>query len=547
MPIRRLKPTMLGAVAALTLAAAAPAHAEWLRAESEHFIVYGDVNEGELRSYVRKVERFDSVLRLYYPIANEHEAPKLEIYLAHGGEDMRRISPGIDSSIAGYYSPNAEHVYAVVDLEKSEGDKTLFHEYGHHFMLVHLAGAYPAWFVEGFAEYYSTADLTPGRIKVGLESRGRVNSLRGAVNTWVPMEVILGRSVSQLRGQQGYGFYAQSWLLMNYMMSSPERQQMLRRYLQLVLGGTESVAAMTEATGRTPQQLQLDVRSYLYLITSYTLQQPMPEAQVAITRLGSGADDLVWLGLRMDRSLASASRLRDPAPIEAREGETAQQTARRAENLAEARADYLQGTALARSTAARHAGDPMAAIVLAKAEMAAGNWTEAGAALSSLTAEDSTNAEGLRLAAVALLERHRAEGTSEEEKVGLLRDARRLLARSVQADPEDFRTYLALDFSRWGQPGYPNENDLNTLLAAEEYAPQVRETRYRAAQGLIQAGINQQAIELLEPIANDPHGGSNNASVRALLNRARVAAGLQADTSAPPPEDEATGAEDQGS
>lgn len=547
MLFRRLKPTLLGAVAALSLSAALPAHAEWLRAESEHFIVYGDVSEGDLRSYVRKVERFNAVLRLYYPIANEHEAPKLEIYLAQGGADMRRISPSISSGIAGFYSPSAEHVYAVVDLQKSEGDKTLFHEYGHHFMLVYLPGAYPAWFVEGFAEYYSTADLTPGRIRVGIESRGRVNSLRGAVNTWVPMDVLLGRSVGQLRGQQGYGFYAQSWLLMNYMMSTPERQQMLRRYLQLVLGGTESVAAMTEATGRTPQQLQLDVRSYLYLITVYTLQQPIPEAEVAIERLGSGADDLIWLGLRMDRSLGSASRLRNPDPIEAREGETAEQTAERAENLAEARADFLEGIALARSTAARHPGDPMAALVLAKAEMAAGEWAAATTALEPLTAESSTNAEGLRLAGMAMLERAKAEDASDEERAAHLRDARRLLGRSLQADPEDFRTYLALDDSRQGQAGYPNDNDLNTLLAAEEYAPQVRATRYRAAQALVQAGVNQQAIELLEPIANDPHGGSNNATVRTLLNRARVNAGLMPDTSEAPPESDDAGEEPEGS
>ena len=37
----------------------------------------------------------------------------------------------------------------------STADVILFHEYVHHFMLQHFSVAYPAWFVEGYAELFS--------------------------------------------------------------------------------------------------------------------------------------------------------------------------------------------------------------------------------------------------------------------------------------------------------------------------------------------------------------------------------------------------------
>ena len=39
------------------------------------------------------------------------------------------------------------------------GQLVLFHEYAHHFMLQYAPAAYPAWYVEGFAEVVSTASF----------------------------------------------------------------------------------------------------------------------------------------------------------------------------------------------------------------------------------------------------------------------------------------------------------------------------------------------------------------------------------------------------
>ena len=60
-----MRSRLWSAVAALLILMMSPGavRAEWLRAESERFIVYSDSDERVLRSYVQNLETFDRVLR----------------------------------------------------------------------------------------------------------------------------------------------------------------------------------------------------------------------------------------------------------------------------------------------------------------------------------------------------------------------------------------------------------------------------------------------------------------------------------------------------
>ena len=70
------------AATVLMLLAVSPARADWLRAESERFIIYSDGDERTLRHYVQKLETFDRVLRLFMGLSMDEAPPrKLPIYL----------------------------------------------------------------------------------------------------------------------------------------------------------------------------------------------------------------------------------------------------------------------------------------------------------------------------------------------------------------------------------------------------------------------------------------------------------------------------------
>jgi len=508
----RLRRLSAGAACGALLAAVAvaPAHAEWLKAESPHFIVYGDVSEGEMRSYIRKVERFDALLRLWWPPQTDIEAPRLSIYLADGREDMRKVWPDIPANVGGFYTPGEARTFAVTGGRGAENDDTLFHEYGHHFMHQYLTAAYPGWFVEGFAEYFATADLTPGHMRVGLPDPGRMYSLQMGFNSWLPMATVL-RSRPLEIGNRGHFYYAQAWALTNYFMSTPERRAALGRYLGAVMAGGDPVASLQPATGRTPDQLQTDVLSYLNGGVKYLSQDhEFAPADVTITRLPPSARDLLWLDLRLARFVPED---------------------RRAGNLAEAQ-----------RAAARYPGDALAARVLAQAHLDLQQDEQAVEVLTAAVASGLDDPQTLQMQAIAMMDLGDSiEAADPDRKVRLYGSARAALSRAYQADASDYRTYLALSRSREDAPGFPTENDLETLRLGSSLAPQVQGLALRTAQALMAREHYAEAIRYLTPVANNPHGGEGLAPIRALLAEARLKAGLEpgADEGGPV-EDEAT-------
>lgn len=490
---------------------ASPAHAEWRKGESEHFIVYGDTSERGMRTFVQKLERFDQVMRLYLPLQSDYIAPKLPVYLARNTNDMRAVWPDIPPTVGGFYARSPERIFAVVGSD-GEGDTVLLHEYAHHYMYQGFTAPYPAWFIEGFAEYYATADVDSDRVRIGRHSPGRMNSLTQGANSWAPMEALL-RNTRTGRGRiEGHAFYAQAWALTHYLMSTPERKAMLGEYLRAVAGGADPVEAVQPAFGRTPNQLQSDVQSYLLgPISNFTPQHQFTEADVTVTLLTPAEQDSLWLDLRLARFV----------PEDQREG-----------NLAEALA-----------LAAKWPGEPLPGRVLAQAYLDLKRPAEAVATMAPLAASHPEDAPTLRLLAVSLMD----QGDAAEDgnvRAALYGQARTHLARAYQKDASDFRIYTDLARNRSIAPGYPNDNDLETLLIAAELAPQLSGVRMQAARALLRRDMPQEAIAMLRPIAADPHGSGLKA-VRELLAEAYAAAGQVAGSDAAPQEgDEDTGAEE---
>lgn len=493
--------TMAMAAVASFLLFGAPAHAEWRKATSEHFVIYGDVSESGLRNYAQKVERFDQMLRIWFPPQDSTLiTPRLAIYLANGQTDMKKIWPDIPDNVDGFYTPGEERIFAVTGGTGAENDQTLFHEYGHHYMQQNMTGAYPGWFVEGFAEYFSTADLSPGRMRVGLNNPGRMNSLSMGANSWMPMEQVL-RSRSFDTGSRGHLYYAESWALTHYLLSTPERRTKLGLYLAAVMSGRDPVDALTGTIDRTPAQLQDDVRRYLSGPINFLSEaHQFPLSEVTVATLSPAEAELVWLDLRLARFVAEELR---------------------AGNLAEAQ-----------RIAARYPGDPMAARVLAQAHLDMKQPEDAVNVMRPIVEAHPDEPLGLRFFATTLMDAGDAarESGDADRRRALYAEARSALGRAYAADSMDYRTYLALSRNRRGASNFPSDNDLEILRTGVELAPQVSNLRYQAAQAMMSRGQYRQAVVYLMPLANNPHGGEQLNEVRALLQEAMQKAGMTATT-----------------
>lgn len=461
----------------------AAAQAAWIRAETERFIVYGDGRDKAARNLAERLTMFDTALRILNPsVLKKAPGRKLEVYLVADGREMRRVDPRLGERIGGFYRAAPQATFAVVRTGAGpmDVDDVLFHEYAHHFMLENFPSAYPGWFIEGWAEYFMTAEVTSKGIKVGGYNENRAYWLFAA--PWLPLETVLSKAPFEIEPAKRHLYYGQAWLLMHYMRGDPARVDQINKAIRAIAAGEPSAKAMRDATGLTTLELTKALRGYRKLPMMMVTPPMAGPTQVTITPLPATAEAFLLDNLR----LATASVAQPDAAL-----------------LADIR-----------TRAARYPGDRLAELTLARAEFNFGD-TAAGEAIAQRRLKEAPeDVELLYLAGMGqILAAERAPDTHVER----LRAARKLLGKAYALDQDDYRILLAYAYSRSAEPAYPTENDLNVLLEARALAPSVQMTSVWAGAALIKRDRRDQAVGMLSGVGNDPHGGRLAAQARALL------------------------------
>ncbi|MBW3558589.1 MAG: DUF1570 domain-containing protein [Proteobacteria bacterium] len=477
---------------ALVAVSAGEAQAAWRRAESAHFVVYSEGGDGALRAYVDELEVFDGLLRREFGVRpDEAGSGKLTIYLVDGLGDLRRVWPDLQRSVTGFYSAGTDDIYAVASTGR-EAAHTIQHEYMHHFMLQHRPYPYPAWLVEGVAEYWATTDIARDAVTVGKFDRNRALGLANL--PWLPLDVVLGRRPEELRDSQAQGmYYAQAWLLTHYLARDPKRRPQLLAYMTAVgEKGADPVKAMETATGMSVRALEDQLRRYFtgrIVSERYAVTGQRKTAPMTVSVMPPSADELLLESQALKRTLSPA------------EG---------AAMLAKVRA-----------AAVRHGADRLARLALARAELAYGDRAAGDAALGAYLKTNLDDAEALTVLAESKLDAAEKDGARRN---ALHNEARRLLNRAYKAEPRRYQTIYALARARSNAPDYPTDADLETLAVAHELAPQVAAIRLQTAQVALRRNDRALAVRLLTPLVNGPHGGAEVERARALLAQARAQA-----------------------
>lgn len=490
----------LAAIAATDVASAAET-SRWKRAESVRFVVYSDGNEEVLADYVRRLEDFDMVLRVMHGMPVDEAPPrKLDIYLVNDLRALRRAYPTAGDTIRGYYTATEVDILAVAlrgRVSDKETDDTVLHEYVHHFMKQYFNFAYAPWLVEGYAEYFMTTQFKADSIIVG-----GINSNRGQwlMNTaWPPLEGLLTKSYGELKGADQEMYYPQAWLLTHYMMSDPARYAQLQTYMKSVGEGVPGVTAMEQATGKTLAVLQVDLRAYTRtnLPVRVFIRKRQHVVEVRTSAMPASADDFLLERARLVQPLAK-----------------------------EDRAAYIEDLT---RRAARYPGDPLATLTLARAKLQAQDPVGAQGVLDPWLARNPEDVEALQMKAEALMN---AGDDDPAQREALYKDAQGVLGRAFKLDGGRYQVLLAYARSRRLSPGYPSQNVMDVLLAANDLAPQVGAVTLAAVNVLTMRREYAQAVTLLKPLANDPHGGGEGSSARQFLARLEQLAAAQSTRSA---------------
>lgn len=257
-------------VAAFLFVFSSPAAAEWWEAETAHFVVKSRASESDAREYALEMEQFDAVLRtlqgMETGVGEASRANKPTIYRFGRPRDMARIADLPGSGIGGFFIPRAGNsvAFAPTRFPRDKSAKTswqiredprarfdpravLLHEYTHYFMLQHFPGAYPRWYVEGFAETLATLRVNDdGSFHVGDPPQYRAAQVFQLQD--FPLDEMLDDN-HKLTGLDALQHYATGWLLTHYMSFDPARLPKLRAYLVALANGEDSLTAAKRELG----------------------------------------------------------------------------------------------------------------------------------------------------------------------------------------------------------------------------------------------------------------------------------------------------------
>ncbi len=481
------------------------ASAAWFKATSDHFIVYSEGSAESVRNYIQKLENFDAVLSAATGRSSEPAANKLTIFVVSNISAVQKQVGGKATNIAGFYRPNIWGTVALVPRRAGTGEfdldseTVLFHEYTHHFMLQNAPTAYPPWYVEGFAEYFSTTEFKPdGTIAVGYPAKHRFYGLVSLPQ--FPIERMLVPDGRRLSPDQTEAFYGWSWLLTHYLRYSKERSGQLKKYLEAFASGASPADAAT-AFGPL-KALQSDLMKYRNQRTLSYVQMNgvrLPTRSITVTALTPGENALMPMFIRMTRA---------------------------SKNEAEVQAAVLE----ARQFAARYPQEAMAQDALAEFELDADRYEAARTANAAMLALKPNDSRALLRS--ARIEIAALKDSRDEAKWKAVRS---LIVKANRADPNDpFPLWM---FYRWHvrSGNAVPKIAVDGLQRALELAPQVPDVRFELASRLIGDGKRDMAKTVLAPLLNDPHSASIRDAAAKLLAGNGPAA-LPADESTEPKE-----------
>lgn len=498
-----MKKTGLGLLAGIVMAASAePAEAKWLRADTDSFIIYSESNEKSLREFAGNLQRFDTTLRLLFKIETPGEESKLPIYLVPDATDVAELATGSRSaSIAGFYRQDRDGSFAMSFRQNSGGSsiagtsasqQVLFHEYSHHFMKRHLRAAFPAWLIEGFAEYYSTVDFDKeGRALVGQPVYRRAYGLIAMPK--IRAERLLFEQPGAMRssGQMDV-YYGRAWVLTHMLLHSAARGDQINRYTNAINAGTDPKKAAADAFGDLAE-LDKELNRYIEGKLSYRrLRDPVPVSDnIKVTPLSAEEDAVIMPRLERLNARGDAAR------------------------LTKAR-DTLRKLA---------AAQPGNADV--QFELAAAEWdmdsdkrdlAAIQAALDKVLATKPDHVRANVLLGRLKLYQLREKG---EDDAAAWREARKPIQLANRTDPNDPVPLYAYFDSFLAEGKRPSDMAIKALERAFVLTPENIEMRVAYAFALANQGEFEPALRLARTVAFDPHDNGRGEAMLARLEAMR--------------------------
>jgi tetratricopeptide (TPR) repeat protein len=496
--------TLLITAAALFLLVSGDALADWHEASSDHFVIYADESEKEIRKYSDRLERYYSAMTFVLSSRRPSPSPsnRVTIYVVRSERMVRKLYGGGDSRyVQGFYLPRAGGSLAIIppiDVassgKASESELVLMHEYAHHFMAENAPYMVPRWYSEGFAEYFATAKFEKdGTVGLGLPAQHRAYELFESRD--VSIERLLDSKLYAAKKSKNYdNFYGRSWLLFHYLFTADDRRKQIVDYLNRLNRGEAELAAATAAFG--------DLKALDKALEGYLRQRQMQYLRIPPDRLTVGKITV--------RKLGEAEGASMPVRIRSKRGV----------NEKIAAEVVLEG----REVAEKYPMEPAVQAALAEAEFDAGDDEAAIRAADKALAAAPGNMTALIQKGYALT---RIAIETKAEEAWLAARKHFVSVNRIENDHPIPLIYYYLSFVEQGKE--PPKAALDGLEWALELAPYDASVRMMVASRQMHDKRFAEAIRTISPLAYHPHAGADNPAI-ALLEKAREGLATQSNS-----------------
>ncbi len=295
MPIFRLFVALLLTVAALVSPVSA-SEPRWIRVASGHFAVLTNGDEKQGHEVVVRFEQMRGVFGQLLARSRVNMPLPVDIIAFKSDDEYASAAPspqGKPIFEAAFSIPGEDRQYFVLDLAEEDSWRAISHEFARLLLNFNYPPT-PAWFDEGFTEYFASLHLDNKQMQVG-EDPESIPAVRESVvgkssrtgtpsqplvellnkTPWMPLPALFAAKPESSQGNNRLTlFTAQSWMVMHYLVDKNKLSE-TGAYFGLVqtdkLGIEE---AIQKAYGMTAAQLDQAVKDYFHSVSATLLPPP---------------------------------------------------------------------------------------------------------------------------------------------------------------------------------------------------------------------------------------------------------------------------------
>jgi tetratricopeptide (TPR) repeat protein len=261
---------------------------KWIRVNSAHFSVLTDAGEDKGRETVTRIEQMRDGFAQLFRKTKLHLPEPLELIAVRSDEEYIRLAPlrqGRPISAPGFFLAGEDRNFIVLDLAAEDSWRAVSRE----FARLLLNFNYPPtqdWFDEGFAQYFSSLRLVGNQAQMGgdpiqnlpwehaLPGRGSAisNPPKSFVELlrqpWLPIaELFMMRSTSPGSPAMSPMFYAQSWIVMHYLLNQNKLSEAGTYFGLVEIQKLPLEQAIQQAFGVNAAQLEQAVKDYFHSLS----------------------------------------------------------------------------------------------------------------------------------------------------------------------------------------------------------------------------------------------------------------------------------------